>query len=734
MVLYKRVPRLFRKEFLRNLILMLLIVTGMSVVLGGALGNAAIINTNKNAGERNNLESGSFSSYRALSEGEMKKLEKNGTVIAEQFYKDLDAGEGKTLRIFQNREKINVISLDEGRPATKKNDIALEKHYAEANGLSVGDPVRMKGEVLNVTGIGSAPDYSYVKKNASDLNSNTAKFSVAFVTEETFEMFEDEPVYNYSYKLGAGDTNHELKKRLSDADIKSNILIRENNTRITAYEDDCSLMHRASLITGIIFMILVAYILTIFVKSIIEREEAVIGTLYSLGYKKEELIRVYMLLPAGLVLASSIISILTAFCFTGDLLASDSVALYSMPALEKEIDLPVILYGIIMPFGVTVIVNYISLHRNLSRKPIALLRRIRERSGLSKSRLKRVNFFTAFRIREFLSEFRSNIILSAGIFVASLLLVLGFTIEAGMEDYVNHATDDVEYSHEYLIRQFPDEIPYEGEAVLHKRLNYGPGNMEILLIGIQEDSAYYNFRAAANPRELTVSSGFAQKYGFAEGDTVRLEDVLDDKEYLFKISKIVDFNYSLCVFQNIDTVRDLFDYDDSYYTGIVSDRALPFADKVVLSTATRSQMTESAKALTENMEMMLLLIQGMGLIVFAAVIFLIVRMHIGKAAFSISLIKIFGYAPKEISRIYLGVPFFVTLVSAAVFVPLNIKIVGKLYPFLTEDIPAYFSGTLDAEMRMYLVVYMLIVYIIVNLFLMKQIKRVPLSEVIKDRE
>lgn len=60
MVLFKRIPRLFREELFRNLMLMILMIVGMSVVLGGAIGNAAIINTNQDVRNVSALESGNF--------------------------------------------------------------------------------------------------------------------------------------------------------------------------------------------------------------------------------------------------------------------------------------------------------------------------------------------------------------------------------------------------------------------------------------------------------------------------------------------------------------------------------------------------------------------------------------------------------------------------------------------------------------------------------------------------
>lgn len=734
MVLFKRIPRLFREELFRNLMLMILMIVGMSVVLGGAIGNAAIINTNQDVRNVSALESGNFTLFDKANNETLKKIEDKDVLVEEQFYYDLDAGEGRTLRVFKNREKIDLIHFYSGEKASNEDEIVLEEHYAEKHSYEIGDTITISGKNFEITGICCAPDYTYVKKNPSDLNSNPEKFSIAFVDESAFSKFEGTSVYSYAYILGNNAANKDVRKILSDSEQLQTFLIQENNTRITAYEDDCSLMKNASLITGIVFMVLIAYILTIFVKSIVENEKAVIGTLYAMGYLRGELIRMYMLLPVMLVLISSIISILLGYFVTSDLLAEDSIALYSMPTLQKTISPGIILYGLIMPLCVTVLVNYITLRKNLNRKPIDLLRRAQRKTMHTSGKFRKMPFFAVFRIREFLSEIGSNVILCIGIFVATLLLVLGFTIESGMNYYVEHVSDEIGYKYEYTLKQFPEEVPEGAETILQKSLHYSEGDMDIFMVGISEDSKYFNITASKKTDEMTVSDAFAKKYELAVGDTVKLKDILNDKEYSLKIDSIVPYSYGLCVFQNIDTMRSTFDSNKNFYTGIISDHKLSLDSDMILSVTTEDDVIDAAKLLSNNMQMMMLLMEGMGLIVFAAVIFLIVRILIGKSAFSISLIKIFGYNQHEINQVYLGVPLIVTLISCVVSVPLCSKIVQKIYPYLTKDLPAYFIGTLDLRMDLYLVAYMLIMYLIVNLFLMRQTNKISLSEVIKERE
>ena len=51
------------------------------------------------------------------------------------------------------------------------------------------------------------------------------------------------------------------------------------------------------MIAGVLLLVLIAYVLSVFVVHSIDQESAVIGALYALGVKRKELMKQYILLP-----------------------------------------------------------------------------------------------------------------------------------------------------------------------------------------------------------------------------------------------------------------------------------------------------------------------------------------------------------------------------------------------------------------------------------------------------
>lgn len=91
----------------------------------------------------------------------MSQLEDKGDL---KFYKlnyieeDLDSN-GATVRIFKKRDKVNLECLMEGEYPTADNEIAVDRVFAETQGLNVGDTVSFGGKSLKICGFVALVDY-----------------------------------------------------------------------------------------------------------------------------------------------------------------------------------------------------------------------------------------------------------------------------------------------------------------------------------------------------------------------------------------------------------------------------------------------------------------------------------------------------------------------------------------------------------------------------------------------
>ena len=219
-ILRKRILRDLRANLTGYLALGLLICLSMYMVISLVGAAETIIRGTKSAAQEHRLEDGEFGVFVPLTEDQENDLTEQGITLEKMFYMDFEISEQNILRVYQNREEINLLALDEGRQAEKENEAVLEKRYCEENGIAVGDTVDVGGEKFTVTGIGSVPDYDLPLQKFSDSSADSSQFGLLFVDEAQYEKLKDSgkstkaEEYVYAYRLNDKLTQDDLKKEL----------------------------------------------------------------------------------------------------------------------------------------------------------------------------------------------------------------------------------------------------------------------------------------------------------------------------------------------------------------------------------------------------------------------------------------------------------------------------------------------------------------------------------------
>ena len=210
MTLNKRIFRDIKQNFARWFSLFALVALGMYMVVSLIASAETIIDNVNNFCEENNVEDGEFTLFTPLTDEEKNDLEDNKYSIEESFYIDFKQDDNSTIRIFKNRDNINVESATEGTIANNDNQVMLEKHYAEKHDLKVGDKITIADKEFTIVGIGISPDYDNCKQNIADVGTDAKTFGTAFVTDDEYDnlketgKYEKTEVYEYSYTLEKG--------------------------------------------------------------------------------------------------------------------------------------------------------------------------------------------------------------------------------------------------------------------------------------------------------------------------------------------------------------------------------------------------------------------------------------------------------------------------------------------------------------------------------------------------
>ena len=772
-ILRKRVLRDLKENLFRYLALGLLIILGMYIIVSLVGAADTIIIGSKQHATANCLEDGEFQVFVPLTEQEIEKLENTGITLEPMFYLDFWQEDESTLRVYKNREEINLLELDDGKMPESAGEIALEKRYCEENDISLGDEIVIANQTYQVAGIGSVPDYEAPLRNMADASVASKSFGVAFVQESAYKELKaskkstKSEEYVYAYRLNDAMSDDELKDELKQLefsvedvedsylkeyweeivgkkeyfDIDVNNLVQfmpaEDNPRVGAAADDQIVNKQVGLFAGVIIMILFTYVISVFVVHSIDKESSIIGALYALGVKRKELICHYLMLPMIVTFLAGTIGTALGYSKWGiNTQMGDCYAYFSIPEIEVVYEPYLLIYGIIMPPVVAALVNYFVIRKRLNQPALRLIKGEQKKRKERNIDLGNMGFISRFRIRQMLRELRTSFTVWFGMFVSLLIMMIGINCYVLCEHIRIENKEDTKYEYMYTYKYPEAEVPEGGEACYAKTLKKEilGYNLEVTVLGIDEDNPYFAVKPKQGKSIASISSAMAQKYDLSVGDKLILTDEEEEMDYVFTVQEIVQYSPGFYVFMDIDSARELFGQESDYYNVVFSNKELEIDSDRLYAVTSKTDIEKSASIFSDMMMPMISMLCVVSALIFIVVMYLMMKVMIDRSSFGISLMKIFGYRTNEIRKLYLNGNFYTVAVGALVCLPIAKWLMDAMYPMMIANIAC--GMNLRFTWQMYVGIYMaiLVLYFIINWALVGHLKKMLPAEVLKNRE
>ena len=511
----------------------------------------------------------------------------------------------------------------------------------------------------------------------------------------------------------------------------------QDNPRIGGAADDVVINKYASIVAGIIILALLTYVISVFVVHNIDSEQSVIGTLYALGVRRNELTRHYLLLPVMVALLAGIAG--TALGYSGfgvPTQTADTYAYFSVPSLETVVELPVILYGAVMPPLIAALVNLMFIRRRLSAPALQLIRKETKYAEVRKLDLGRMGYVRRFQIRQLVRESRSAVGVVLAIFICFLLMMIGINAWVLCDHVGQDNVTDTRYSHMYLYKYPEENVPsggYEAIALTMKKATLGY-NMDVTVLGITQDNPFFDAAPPDSMSCVQISSAMAQKYGLKTGDVFTVEDAQSDRVYAFTAEGVVRYSPAFYVFMDIGRLRELFDLPEDYYNVVFSDRDLGINPGRLYSVSTREDVEKAANIFVELMWSMVITMLVASASIMALVMYLMMKVMIDHAAGSIALFKLFGYRKRELGALFLNGNTLLIALGVMVSIPLSKRIMDAMYPYLVSNVPCAIDLRFKPWIYAALFAGCMSMYALIHAFLARRIRRIEPNEVLKNRE
>ena len=776
----KRVPRELRKDLGKYIVLFLFLTLTIGFVSGFLVGDGSMIRAYKESFTKYDIENGHFISDQKLTKKAVRNIEEEDVRLYELFYKDKPFQETKTLRIFRPRKDVDRADIMDGRFPEKAGEIVIDRLFAENNSISIGDVLDVEGTELTVTGTVALSDYSSLFKNNSDMMFDANNFSVAIVTDEQFDDFDNSGLtYCYAWRytdqgmtdddqqrtaedlmevvyenalLGSdtgwssmawnalvsdfvsGDPDADERKSDIDSPLNDYISRQENQAIQFTGEDMGSdkIMFEWFLyiITGVL-----AFAFAVTTRNTIEQEARTIGTLRASGYTRNELLIHYILPSVSVTLAAAVAGNILGYTAMKYVIVDMYYHSYSLPTYTTIWSAEAFLKTTLIPCALVIAVNCLVVGRALSLSPLQFLRRdLRGKHQSRAVKLPALPFRMRFHLRILIQNRSTFLLLFSGLFLASLIFLFGTLFSPLLQNFKAQVKASQICTYQYVLKDKAKTKDPQAEAYgLYTLVN--ERGEKISVYGIDPDSRYIDIPqlTAAEDDQVLLTDGFMDKYGLKSGESIVLKEEFSSRRYTFFIADEYKYPASLAVFMTLDQFRDVFGLDDDYYTGYFSDRELSDIDERDVATIiTEQDLTVMANQLEDSMGLVFSMFLVFAVVLFLLMIYLLSKLVTERNSYAISMLKILGYTDREAGSLYNSATFIAVAVSMLISGTLGMVLIRVIYYVMMQQ----FSGWLTFYTAPWgvpdLIATGIACYLLVSLVLMRKIRKIPMTDALKD--
>jgi len=756
----------------KYLVIFLLMLFSIAEISGFLVADESMIAAYSESFEKYNIEDGNFTVQKELSARQRQAIEALGTSIYDLQFTDRPISSGDTLRIFAMRDEVDLVCLMRGAFPEGSGEIAIDRMYADNNGISIGDVITVEGgRNYTVTGFVALSDYSAMFENNSDMMFDAKTFGVAVVSKEAFSAIDQDLwVWRYAWKYDKSPADDTEANAMSDEFLKGLVSIvsledyipRYQNQAITFTGEDMGSDRAMMMILLYIIIAIIAFVFGVTISNTIASESCVIGTLRATGYTRGELVRHYMTLPLIVTAAAAAAGNVLGYTVMKDLNAGLYYGSYSLPAYVTRWSPSAFFETTVVPMLLMAVISWWTLTKKLRLSPLKFLRR-----DLRKSRSRgavplssRIPFFTRFRLRIFFQNMGSYLVLLVGIAFANFLLMFGLGLPDVLQNYVYDLQHGMICNYQYILelpasvaggdsklesfvnmalfRQAVETENQDAEAFSAYAMKTLPAKGfkgdDISVYGVREDSRYVDIDAEGN--EVYVSQVYADKWELKAGDDLELGEAYSDKVYSFKIAGIYPYEGALCIFMDQEALNSLLELPEGTFSGYFSNSPIEDIDERYIGQVVDiDALSKISRQLNISFGTMMHIVEVFSMMVYMIMIYLLSKTIIEKNASSISMTKILGYTNAELARLYVLITSILVVIFLIITIPSEVGLLTTIFRIMVrQEMKGWIPFELSNKVFVKMMIYGLVTYAAVAALEYRKISRVPMEEALKNVE
>ena len=612
----------------------LMIIVTTALFVGYYVGTSSVLDSIYKFNNDYNLEDGAFSSFDNNIEGEN---------IEKMVYKDIPY-EDAVLRIFKDREKINLVQIIDGDKPKRMNDLLLDSNFMKDHNIVIGDTIKLAGTDYNICGKAISPDYVMTKKSDLILQPNAVLFGVAYVNENTFNTIEEKELFYYAYKNG--------KSIEDNVEEYSPLVIKDtaNNSRVKQVIGDATSPRLLAIVIVVVFYIIMVILMFVYNYENAKKEKNNVQILRNLGESKLCIFKHYLkeMLLFGNI-STFIGAMIGIVCLPVIMYMNQSI--YNYPILE--VSHKKLLFAVGLAF---IALNVVSVITVWICYFVQFKHKIKKSSFSLLCHGDKSFFHYRYRLTYILRNKKEMFLYTALIFMIGVLVNFCFLLKISVEEYVDDLGKETPYRYLYFCDEQQTINEQNCEEIKMYNL-YDDNGIIQNVYAVKENSEYFDIEECS----VGITKAYAEKYEYGIGDSFTLEDKSSGKEYSFKIDRILEITTVSEVYFN----REKFTLDDeiAYQYGYVTKDELSVLASNANSYITKEEVITSGENILSIINKQITMLMIISVVIEIALMYSLFEFIYSNVYKDINVLKLNGYSLSELVKMFFGFNTLVCIIT-----------------------------------------------------------------------
>lgn len=715
----------------------LTVVTLLLYFLFTIAGNA-ILDFSEEFYSRNRIEDAHFTTYMTIPADALLQLSDTYNVTLEkQRYINIET-DGVTARVFERTKNIDLYEVTQGKDVSADGEIVISEGYAMENDIQIGGSINIGGKSYTVVGFMQRPDYLYMLESEDDSYKNISTFYLCYMTDSEFEGLGDTGC-QYLVRYDKESDIIGFRKAVHESFYMRSYSAAEENPRITMVEQQAELFMVMAYVLLCILPLIAVILISIIISRKVKSEQRMIGTLSALGYNKRRLMMHYAGFAVIPGLVGGILTAVISMIFAQPL-SEMGLADYEPMHISGRLNLLDAALGIVIPTVLYLLAALLSVRKLLKKNTVLLLNGNADSEKKKGKRIfagKKFSFRTKFAVRSMLGNPARSFVVLLGVFLGCFIMLLGQGFFDSIDHMGNTAANELgSFEHQYILGEMLTENPYGGETMLVSVVeNNDSGKLSV--IGTTEGNPYLNLKDK-DGNTVSVEDGYyitsltQMTLDWQSGDMVTVYNPLTLEKREIKIAGVIQNNVQKSIITSKPLAAELTGFSENNFNCLISDGKLSIPESKISQEVRRSDITDQAKTMTGQMDFLLKIIIGLGVIICITAIYVAVNMLVAESHGNISMLKVLGYRDKQINKIVLRAHHVLLPIGILLSVPCVYVAAHAFFLFMVD------YGVMLIDTYIALKSYIISIILTVGCYfgslwlLRRKVKKIDMIESLKD--